>query len=134
MATLLGMLRYRLQRKIHAGGVQLRWHMVDLPTLLWLEASLALDLLRLVQEAIANVLHHAGATELELTAKHDGPEIELLVRDNGKGFDLHKQAAVGRGMRGMQARASRLGAQLLIHSVPSEGTTICLRLPITRNS
>lgn len=133
LATVLGMLRYRLQRKIQVAGVALRWQMVDLPALAWLEPSLALDLLRLVQEAIANVLHHAGASELELTAKHAGHDIELLVRDNGKGFDPQAQAATGRGMRIMQARATRLGAQLMIHSVQGIGTMISLRLPIARS-
>jgi signal transduction histidine kinase len=132
LATLLGMLRYRLQRRIQAAGVTLRWQMVDLPALIWLEPSLALDLLRLVQEAIANVLHHADATELELTARHSGHDIELLIRDNGKGFDSQAQATVGRGMRIMQSRAGRLGAQLMIHSVQGVGTMISLRLPIVR--
>lgn len=132
LATLLGMLRYRLQRKIQAAGVTLRWQMVDLPALAWLEPSLALDLLRLVQEAIANVLQHADATELELTARHSGHDIELLIRDNGKGFDSQAQSTVGRGMRIMQMRAGRLGAQLMIHSVQSIGTMISLRLPIAR--
>lgn len=132
LATLLGMLRYRLQRKIQAAGVTLRWQMMDLPALAWLEPSLALDLLRLVQEAIANVLHHADAIELELTARHSGHDIELSIRDNGKGFDSQTQVTVGRGMRFMQMRAGRLGAQLMIHSVQGVGTMISLRLPIVR--
>jgi signal transduction histidine kinase len=133
LATLLGMLRYRLQRRIETAGVTLRWHMVDMPALNWLEPSLALDLLRLVQEAISNALSHSGATILELTAKQIDQDIELQIRDNGKGFDAQQLAAVGRGMRIMQSRSSRLGAQLLIHSVVGVGTMISLRLPVERN-
>ncbi|MEJ1960125.1 MAG: ATP-binding protein [Gammaproteobacteria bacterium] len=131
-ATLLGMLRHRLQRRIQASGVALRWHMVDLPALSWLEPSLALDLLRLVQEAITNVLNHAQASELELVARHAGHEIELVVRDNGNGFDVSARSTAGRGVRIMHTRAARLGAQLRVQSVPGVGTLIGLRLPIVR--
>lgn len=132
VTTLLGMLRYRLQSRISATGVQLHWKMVDLPLLPWLEPSLALDLLRLIQEAIANALRHAGATELELGARLAGQDIEIVVRDNGKGFDTGTVVNAGRGMRTMQTRAKRLGAQLMVHSMPNLGTVVSLLLPTRR--
>jgi signal transduction histidine kinase len=130
MATLLGMLRYRLQRRIGAAGVALRWDMDDLPTLEWLDPSLALDLSRLVQEAIANALNHARATELQLAARQSGEEVELLIRDNGRGFAGTPHA--GRGLRTMETRAQRLGGRLTIQSALDAGTTITLRLPKVR--
>jgi signal transduction histidine kinase len=129
LSTLLGMLRYRLQRRIEAAGVRLHWQMMDLPSLTWLEPSLALDLLRLVQEAIANTLNHASATKLELIAEHTDQAIELTVRDNGKGFDAATNISVGRGMRSMQMRADRLGAQLQVRSDLGVGTAVSIRLP-----
>lgn len=137
LSTLLGMLRYRLQHRIAAAGVQLRWSMADLPPLHWLEPSLALDLLRLMQEAIANVLKHSGATELTLVvqplaARQDGTAIELLVSDNGRGFDPVDSQAAGRGLRTMQSRAQRLQAELAILSNPGDGTVVRLRLPARR--
>lgn len=137
LSTLLGMLRYRLQHRIAAAGVQLRWRMGDLPPLQWLEPSLALDLLRLMQEAIANALKHAGATELALTvqpvlAECGGTAIELTVHDNGRGFHPENSAAVGRGLRTMQSRAQRLQAELSIRSAPGAGTVVGLRLPVRR--
>ncbi len=132
VTTLLGMLRYRLQSRISATGVQLHWKMVDLPSLPWLEPSLALDLLRLIQEAIANALKHASATELELVTRLSGQDIEIVVRDNGKGFDPATAAQAGRGMRTMQTRAKRLGAQLMVHSMPNLGTVVNLLLPTRR--
>jgi signal transduction histidine kinase len=134
LSTLLGMLRYRLQGKIQAAGVRLHWQMVDLPSLPWLEPSMALDVLRLMQEAIANTLRHAHATDLEITAKHAGDAIELVLRDNGVGFDSNQVRTVGRGMRTMNTRAARLGGQLMTLSVPTVGTMITLRLPIVRRS
>jgi signal transduction histidine kinase len=130
LSTLLGMLRYRLQHRIEAAGVQLRWQMDDLPALDWLEPSLALDLLRVTQEAIANALKHAAAAELALTVRHAGDYIELSLRDDGRGFDRAAAAAAGRGLRGMRMRAQRLHAQLTIDSSPGGGTTVRLCLPI----
>lgn len=137
LSTLLGMLRYRLQHRIAAAGVQLRWRMADLPELQWLEPSLALDLLRLMQEAIANALKHAAATELALTiqpviAECGGTAIELLVHDNGRGFHPEHSATAGRGLRTMRSRAQRLQAELSILSTPGAGTVVGVRLPVRR--
>jgi signal transduction histidine kinase len=137
ISALLGMLRYRLQHRIAAAGVQLRWRMGDLPELQWLEPSLALDLLRLMQEAIANALKHAAATELALTirpvvAECGGMAIELLVHDNGRGFHPEDSVAAGRGLRTMRSRAQRLQAELSILSAPGAGTVVGVRLPVDR--
>ena len=132
ISTLLGMLRYRLQHRFEAAGVRVHWQMADLPTLTWLEPSLALDLLRLTQEAITNALKHGVATELRLTARHNDNAIELVVHDNGCGFDPANAKMTGRGIRTMQTRAQRLNAQLSIESTPDTGTKISVRLPIVR--
>lgn len=132
LTTLLGMLRYRLQHRIQAAGVRLRWDMADLPSLPWLEPSLALQLLRLTQEAIANALKHAAASELALSVRHSGDCIELLVEDDGCGFDPSDRASAGRGIRTMALRAQRLNAELRIDSTASAGTRISVRLPLAQ--
>lgn len=132
IATLLGMLRYRLQHRFESADVRVLWQMGDLPSLPWLEPSLALDLLRLTQEAIANALKHADATELTLTARHDDNNIELVLQDDGCGFDPVEMKLAGRGIRTMQTRAQRLHAPLSIESTPNVGTKISVRLPIER--
>jgi len=131
ISTLLGMLRYRLQHRFEAAGVRLRWQMADLPALPWLEPSLALDLLRLTQEAITNALKHSGASNLSLTMLHGDNNIELVLQDDGCGFDL-LNAKPGRGIHTMQTRAQRLNAQLAIESARNAGTKISLCLPIAR--
>jgi len=130
LATLLGMLRYRLQYRLDAAGVHLRWQMEDLPALPWLEPSLALDLLRLTQEAITNALRHSEAKNLTLMAWKYNNHIELLLHDDGCGFDPAETKLVGHGIRTMQSRAQRLHADLAIESTPNTGVKISLRLPI----
>jgi signal transduction histidine kinase len=105
--------------------------MADLPALNWLEPSLALDLLRLTQEAIANALKHGAATELTLTVQHNDNTIELVVHDNGCGFDPNT-VSLGRGLRSQSRRAERLGGKLKIDSTPGSGTFMCLCLPVNR--
>jgi len=102
-----------------------------LPALNWLEPSLALDLLRLTQEAIVNVLKHSAATELTLMVQHKDNTIELLIHDNGCGFDLNT-VNFGRGLRSQNRRAERLGSKLIVGSTPGSGTFLCLRLPVNR--
>jgi signal transduction histidine kinase len=131
ISTLLGMLRYRLQHRLDAAGLRLHWQMADLPALNWLEPSLALDLLRLAQEAIVNVLKHSAATELTLKVQHKDNTIELVVHDNGCGFDLNT-VSLGRGLRNQSRRAERLGGKLIVGSTPGSGTFLCLRLPVNR--
>lgn len=133
LSTLLGMLRYRLQHRFEASGVRLQWQMADMPTLNWLEPSLALDLLRLIQEAVSNALKHSAATVLTLsTQQHGDGDIEIIVQDNGYGFDVTAANSQGRGIRTMQARAQRLNAGFSIQSTANAGTKISVRLPIKR--
>lgn len=131
ISTLLGMLRYRLQHRFDTAGVHVLWQMADLPALTWLEPSLALDLLRLMQEAIANALKHSAATELALIAQQNHDGIELVVHDNGCGFNLEGERNTGRGIRTMQTRAQRLHSRFSIETEPGCGTKISVRLPIS---
>lgn len=125
--TLLGMLRYRLQRRIQAAGVRLHWRMDDLPPHGELDPARSLDLLRLLQEAISNALRHSAARDIEIGLRQRGPQIEIVVADNGAGFDTSGRR--GRGIDGMHARAQRLGAVLTLDSATGAGTRVMLLLP-----
>jgi signal transduction histidine kinase len=131
ISTLPGMLRYRLQHRLDAAGLRLHWRMADLPALNWLEPSLALDLLRLTQKAIVNVLKHSAATELTLMVQRSDNTIELVVHDNGCGFDLNT-VSLGRGLRSQSRRGERLGGKLIVGSTPGSGTLLRLCLPVNR--
>lgn len=85
---------------------------------------------RISQEALQNVAKHADASRVQL-ALHSYPEdLELVVRDDGVGFDTSSGARpTSFGLLGMQERASLLGASLTVLSRPGHGTTVTLRLP-----
>jgi signal transduction histidine kinase len=94
-----------------------------------------INLYRIVQEAINNIVKHSGATRAQVTVMRDAAGLTVSIHDNGAGFSLqaggaggsHKQ---GMGLTGIAERARILGAKLTLNSGPGHGTTIALRLDL----
>ena len=84
---------------------------------------------RLVQEALTNVVKHASASRVSLTAKQSSSEIRISVRDDGDGFDSDA-ATSGRGLTGMRERIELLGGGIEVDSEPGKGTEIVARVPL----
>ncbi|MFT7721552.1 MAG: 7TM diverse intracellular signaling domain-containing protein [Roseateles sp.] len=131
LVSLLATMRYRLGKRLQAGGLRLEWDVQDLPTLPWLEPPDALHVLRLMQEALNNVLKHARASRVRLVTRDHGRYVEIRVEDDGAGFDL-QSIQHGRGLKSQIRRAQRLGGKLRIDSSPGNGTRLSLRLPVER--
>ncbi|MEO6368218.1 MAG: ATP-binding protein [Steroidobacteraceae bacterium] len=128
LATLLGMLRYRLQKRIQTAGIKLHWRIDELADADSLAGAQALDLLRILQEAISNVLQHAGAREIAVTTRRLPRELEIAVEDDGQGLDPVTAMEAGRGIAGMRRRAARLGGELVIEEREGGGTALRIRL------
>jgi two-component system NarL family sensor kinase len=91
-------------------------------------------LLRITQEALANIQKHSGASHVELAMEHCTDHVELRVADNGRGFADQLASGTSRGGIGisnMRERAVALGGTLSLHSTGSR-TEVIARLPITR--
>jgi len=88
---------------------------------------------RILQEALTNVLRHAQATRVDITAAEEAGEFVLTIRDNGGGItqDL-KSGQLSIGLLGMRERAHLIGGEIDITGVEGEGTTVTVRLPIVR--
>jgi signal transduction histidine kinase len=89
----------------------------------------------IIQEAINNARRHADEENVWLTAIRRGDEFRVVVKDDGKGFDLAKVERTydteGKlGLLNMRERAEMIGGRLSIKSAPGEGTTITLNVPI----
>jgi signal transduction histidine kinase len=128
LGALLGMLRHRVQRPIESAGIQLQWRVEDQPDAGTLAGGQALDLLRILQEAISNVLEHANAKVISVSTSKSARELEIVVEDNGRGFDPEDALRSGGGLAGMQRRAARLGATLEMEAREGGGTVMRLRL------
>ena len=90
---------------------------------------------RVVQEAVTNVIRHADATRAEVTVQQQNGRLELIVEDNGRGFnvgDTMEQAAAGKalGLLGMQERVDMQGGEVVIESTPGKGTVIRASMPV----
>jgi signal transduction histidine kinase len=82
------------------------------------------ELWRIAKEAVINVERHARATSLELSWRCDGATAELIVRDDGRGFDRANARSDSYGIIGMRERASTVGARFEVESAPGAGTTV----------
>jgi two-component system sensor histidine kinase UhpB len=90
---------------------------------------------RILQEALANVGRHAGATVVSVELTVDPERLELHVRDDGAGFDPASLSrkngdgpGAGLGLSGMAERARLAGGELDVLSAPGGGTTVSLRI------
>jgi len=129
LVAVLASLRFRLGRRLQAAGVQLDWQMADLPALPWMGPSEALQVMRIIQEVLSNIVKHAAARHVSVSASQAGAEIEVAIVDDGRGFDA-AAAPPGRGMRFMAQRAAALHGALRVDSTPGHGTQVRLRLPL----
>lgn len=83
-------------------------------------------LLRTGQEAVANAVSHSDPSELTITLNYRENEVELIVEDNGNGFEYNPETA-GFGILGMQKRARAVGGTLHIQSAPGRGTQVRMK-------
>lgn len=89
------------------------------------------ELLQIAREALSNVARHAGATEATVRLAADDTNLQLEIRDNGRGFDPSATSREGHfGLANMRARAAALGGTLLVESASGGGTHIIVRIPV----
>jgi signal transduction histidine kinase len=87
-------------------------------------------LLRVAQEALANVRKHAAASRVTLTLSYLEDAVTVDVHDDGVGFEQAAATASGGvGLRAMGERVEGLGGRLVVESAPGEGTTIAVEVP-----
>jgi len=131
LLTVLGSLRYRLEPRFNAAGISLSWQVRELPPLHYLTPRNVLHILRVLQEALTNVLKHAGASRITVSTGVDllDGTVWLRVADDGHGFPAQGSPSAGRGLGNMRRRAEALGGTLEMDTGPG-GTNITLRLPL----
>jgi signal transduction histidine kinase len=92
-----------------------------------LPVSAEVVLLRVCQEALANVRKHAGASRARVRLDYAEEEVGLEVTDDGRGFDPAAVPA-GYGLSGMRTRVAEAGGALEVRSAPGAGTAITVRV------
>ena len=96
-----------------------------------LPARIEAGLYRVAQEALTNVRKHANAQQVEITLCSESEEVQLIIQDDGHGFDPDAVAHDGShfGLLGMSERVKLLGGHLSIQSTPGSGTYIVVSIP-----
>lgn len=130
----LASLRYRMHPLLERAGIRMEWLVASDARLVRVRGDAARHVLRLTQEALANVIHHSGASTVTVLCRYR-PEIDsllLCVADDGTGIAPERRASLGKGLPGMQRRARALGGHLSIESSADGGTVIQLQVPMAR--
>ncbi len=92
-----------------------------------------INLIRILQEALGNILKHSKATVISINLINLPSKILLVIKDNGKGFSIEENPenyANGLGLLGMSERAKILGGSLKLESSPGKGTILTLEIPV----
>lgn len=79
---------------------------------------------RITQEALENTIRHANASQAQVQLSFPDSHIDLIIRDNGIGFETQARTENGFGLRGLRERASAVGGQINVSSKPGQGTQI----------
>jgi signal transduction histidine kinase len=124
---LVAALRSHLDRQASIGALTPHFDAAEAPQRVAPEVETAC--FRVAQEAITNVLRHAGARHLWLRLFTADGRLALSVRDDGKGFDLEAarrrgDAGASLGLVGMEERAALAGGSLELRSAPGQGTVL----------
>ncbi|MEH7235754.1 sensor histidine kinase [Bacillus sp. JJ1562] len=87
-------------------------------------------LFRMVQEAVQNALKHAEAREIVIKLEIGRNHVTVIVKDNGKGFDIREKKKDSFGLMGMRERVDLLDGNLTIDSSVGAGTIVMIQVPI----
>lgn len=107
------------------GHLQCSFSKPDIPDFT-IDPLIGLNIFRIMQEAVHNVLKHSGATELKTTMLCDETFLTIQVSDNGKGMSPKTEA--GTGLSSMMQRAGSMKAELSIRNNAGGGTKVFLKI------
>jgi two-component system, NarL family, sensor kinase len=95
----------------------------------FMDANIELLLFRIAQEAINNIIKHAGATIIAIDLHYGNTFFTMTITDNGTGFNFNEHNA-GTGLQNIKKRASLLKGIATFNSMPKTGTQIKIEIPL----
>jgi PAS domain S-box-containing protein len=97
-------------------------------------SGVSICLFRICQESLTNVARYAQASAVQISLQVAAKNIELIIKDDGIGFDsTTREGKKTWGLLGMKERASMMGGELVIDSIPKKGTSIEVKIPLSSN-
>jgi len=124
---LTGALRSIISRVSSSSKIVFKEDLDDLNNLFPPEQEI--NIFRIVQEAVNNIIKHSKATKADIFIKRDKNYVKFILSDNGIGFDSNHK---GFGLTGMAERVRILDGTMEIRSEPNSGTRITISIPLGR--
>ncbi|MEM7168590.1 MAG: ATP-binding protein [Pseudomonadota bacterium] len=126
---LLGTFRERAEQQLALQGIELEWNMIEIPPIEGLTPSAALNVMRIMQEAVTNAAKHSGAKGVKIGFRLIAGEVEKLrieIEDNGCG--ISQRDTSGHGLENMAQRTAAIDGELEVDPL-REGTLVSLTIP-----
>jgi two-component system, NarL family, sensor kinase len=93
--------------------------------------DIEINLYRIIQELLSNVIRHSGAKEVNIDLNCGAEQLTVMVSDNGRGYDPQVQKdKQGMGLRNIQSRVSKLTGKYFVDSGMGNGTTVIIEIPL----
>lgn len=109
-------------------------HFMNNGTEIRFDSTIEVAIFRLVQECISNALKHGNARDVWVKVEWLRDTMNIVVKDNGKGFDINQTKEKSFGIIGMRERIELLKGEMKIMSAIGNGTTVLFRIPLEENS
>ncbi|MCE5251788.1 histidine kinase [bacterium] len=98
-----------------------------------LPAMVRLNIIRIVQESLANVIKHAEAAKVDIRIKNTAQQLRITIADNGRGYDAEQNRTGSYGLRNMKKRCEEMGGIFFCTSAPGKGTEIIISLQVPQS-
>jgi nitrate/nitrite-specific signal transduction histidine kinase len=107
---------------------------VDHPEAIKFSPQVEIQFVRIIHEALTNIVKHARATKGRITIEADDNNATISIEDDGEGFSQDSVSENGHhfGFETMRDRANSVGGKISINSTPKKGTVVTIRLPLTK--
>jgi signal transduction histidine kinase len=128
---LVAALEWQVEDFCRRTGIDCNLALGDEETFIDLERDLVTALFRVFQEALTNVVRHAGAEQVQIRMERGAGELILAVRDDGEGIsatDVSNSQSLG--LIGMQERVRPWDGDITFEGRPGQGTTVTVRIPL----
>jgi PAS domain S-box-containing protein len=130
---LLGRMRRFAADMLTARSIDFHFHAPHDEKDIQLGANIRREVFLIFKESINNLVKHSSCSRVEVRFQIGEDKLQLIVRDDGKGFDTSAESD-GHGLASVKERAAGLAADIKIVSEPGRGTTITLNVPLGANS
>ncbi len=129
VGTIVSGFRHRYRNTLQSYGISAEYFVDKDVESEYLGARENLNCIRSVQEAVNNILKHSGADKIEMHFTKQGNNLNITIKDNGRGFDVVKTGS-GSGLRNIKERMSEIKGSFEIKSSIGTGTELLLTIPL----